>query len=292
MANFSFDANQVAPDSGQLDPLPAGWYDMYVKESEIKPTSDGTGTRLVLGFGFMDPNQKNRKVTINLNIRNKSEQAQNIALGQLSALCHAVGVLAMQDTAQLHNIPFKGKLKVIAADGQYAAKNDMAAFKHMQDPSVPTGPAALSAAVPGAPVTVRPPPPPASAHSPVPQRAAPPMPQVQQAPMQQPPMQQAAPVQQMQPAPVQQMQPAPVAQAPQQWAQPAAPQPWAQPAAPVAAAQAPQVEQPAWANAPVQQVAAAPAQQLHAAQPAVDTSVGGTIVPPWMQAVASPNPPF
>ena len=267
MANFAFNANDVAPDSGQLDPLAAGWYDMYVKTSEVKPTKDGTGTRLVLGFGFMNPQHKNRVVTVSLNVRNSSEQAQNIALGQLSALCHSVGILNMQDSAQLHNIPFKGKLKVIEADGPYAAKNEMAAYKHMQDPSV-TG--ALNASVPGAPPapTTRPLPPPASAHSPVPQVA-----------------QQAAPIPMAPP----QAAPAPQA-APQQWAQPAAAQPWTQPAPP--AQEAVQQAQPAWATAPVQQVAAAPAAQQHAAQPAVDTSVGGTVVPPWMQNVASANPPF
>ena len=52
-----------------------------------------------------------------------------IAYADLSALCHAVGVLNMQDTSQLHNRPFLGTVKLTAGDAQYEPRNEMTAFK-------------------------------------------------------------------------------------------------------------------------------------------------------------------
>jgi len=259
LAILNFDATQVAPDQGQLDPIPAAWYNVAFDESDLAPTKDGTGTILKMSCRVLDGQFVGRKLYTNFNIRNSSAQAQEIAYKQLSALAHAVNVLNVQDSSQLHAIPLKVRVKLVAevkdADGsvKYPAKNEITAYRNVNE-AVPTGgpaQAATSQSNPfGAPAGM---PPVNSGMPPVPQ-AAPVQPQAQQPwqqapqqPWQQPaqaapvqpaiPMPQTAPLQQapMQQAPVQQQQPA--------WAQ-ASPQP--EPV-PVAATQ----EVPPWMR-PVQ----------------------------------------
>ena len=163
MAHLGFDATQVPPDSGQLDPVPAGWYIVSVDESELKPTSDGLGARLAVRFSILEGQFANRKIYTGFNIRNANPVAQEIAFKQLSALAHAVGVLQVQDSQQLHNIPLKVRVKIRPPKDGYDAQNDITAFKNVNEdvggtaagapatPAAPTAPAAPPAAAAAAP---------------------------------------------------------------------------------------------------------------------------------------------
>jgi hypothetical protein len=91
MAQLNFDATQVEPDTG-FDTVPAGWYNVSMDESDLKPTKDGAGTYLQARFNILDGQYRGRKLFTRLNIRNANAQAQEIALRQLSAIGHAVGV--------------------------------------------------------------------------------------------------------------------------------------------------------------------------------------------------------
>jgi hypothetical protein len=258
-AVLNFDASQVAPDTGAQDALPAGWYDVVMEASEMKPTKDNTGAYLECKLNVIAPqNFQGKKIYTRLNLRNSNATAQEIGYKQLSAICHAVGVLQVADSAQLHNIPFKVKLKLRPAEGPYEASNDVTAYKNINEqvgvPAVAGFPAASAA--PAAPMA---PPSFAAPAAPLPPAAAP--------------------------------APAPAAQ---QWQQPQAPQPWQQPQAPAAAAPQMPAQQPAPAQAPAWNQQApmqqpmqpqAPVQQ--APNPAVAQAQGA--VPPWMQgAPAAP----
>lgn len=260
MAELNFDATTVQPDSG-YDVVPAGWYNALIDESELKPTKDGSGAYLQVRYNIIDGQYANRKIFSRLNIRNSNPVAQEIAYKQLSAIAHAVGVMHVQDSSQLHGIPMKIKVKVRKdPNGQYDDANEVSVVKNINEkvdmggqaqqgapwqtaPAVPQMPAQAVQAAPQA----------AQAATPwqQPQAAQPWQNAPQQAP-QQAPQAPAVPVQQA-PAQAPQAAPIPAQQAPQQPAQ--APQqaaPWQQPA---------QAEQPA------QQ----PAQQAQSA------------VPPWAQ---------
>lgn len=153
MAHLGFDARTVEPDKGQLDPIPAGWYTAMVDESELKPTNDGLGARLAVRFSIIDGQYANRKIYTGFNIRNQNPVAQEIAFKQLSALAHAVGVLQVEDSAQLHNIPLKIRVKVVPAKDQYEAKNEPTTYKHISEDVGPkaTAAGAGTPAAPGAP---------------------------------------------------------------------------------------------------------------------------------------------
>lgn len=172
MAHLGFDATQVQPDTGQLDPIPAGWYNAMVDESELKPTSDGLGARLAVRFNIIDGQYANRKIYTGFNIRNTNPVAQEIAFKQLSALAHAVGVLQVQDSQQLHGIPLKIRVKIRPPQNGYEAQNDISAYKDVNyspdskggDASAPAAPAGMGA--PAAPAgfgTAAPPAAPAAA---------------------------------------------------------------------------------------------------------------------------------
>lgn len=126
--NQTFDASTVAPQQS-MDVLPAADYLMQAVESDVKNTKANDGsTKVEATCVILDGPFKNRKVWVSINNRNKSAEAERIGQGQLSQWCHAVGVIRLDDTAQLHNKPFVGRVKVRPAEGQYSARNEVTDF--------------------------------------------------------------------------------------------------------------------------------------------------------------------
>jgi hypothetical protein len=128
MAQFNFDASQVAPQTSS-GPLPAGVYLAHIVESDVQPLKSGNGEGLKLTFEIIDGQFKGRKVYENLNIRHTSEDTQRIAQSQLSALCHAVNVIKLMDTAALHFKPVRINVTVREAVGQYKASNNIKGYE-------------------------------------------------------------------------------------------------------------------------------------------------------------------
>lgn len=109
-----FDATQVAPDTGR-DPLPTGDYICVIVDSDMKQTKDGRGQYLELVHEVVEGPAKGRKAWARLNLVNHNSTAQSIAQGQLSAICHACGVLSIQDSQQLHNRPMLVRIEYLKA---------------------------------------------------------------------------------------------------------------------------------------------------------------------------------
>lgn len=128
MAAINFDATTVAPNAS-FDPLPAGWYNANITSSEMKPTKDGSGAYIQLELTILDGQYANRKVFDRLNVQNNSKVAQEIAYATLSSICHATGVIQVQDTSQLHGIPMEVKLSVRPASDGYEAANDVKGYR-------------------------------------------------------------------------------------------------------------------------------------------------------------------
>lgn len=278
MAQLNFDATQVTPDLG-FETVPAGWYNAMIDESEMKPTKDGSGAYLQTRFNIIDGQYANRKIYMRLNLRNTNPVAQEIAYKQLSAIAHAVGVLHVQDSSQLHGLPMKIKVKLRKdTSGQYEDSNEISSIKNINEQvDMVSQAAAPVGGFSGAPAGGMPP------SFGAPQGGFAPQAAPQQAPAQQPwqqPAQQQAPAPQaapqqpwqqapaQQPAPQPQQAPAQAAPAQQPWQQPAAAQPWQQ---------APQQQAP-------QQAAPAPQQAAPAPQQAAPAGFNPqTATPPWAQ---------
>ena len=99
-----FDANQVEPSTA-FEPIPAGKYLAAIIDSKMKPTKSGKGQDLELTFQVLEGEHKGRQLWARLNLDNANEQTVKIARGELSAICRAVGVLAPNDSTDLHNLP-------------------------------------------------------------------------------------------------------------------------------------------------------------------------------------------
>ena len=99
-----FNANEVEPTTS-FDPMPAGKYVAMIVESEMKPTKNGAGSYLELTFQIVDGPFKGRVLWSRLNLDNANPTAVQIARGELSAICRAVGVLTPKDSVELHNLP-------------------------------------------------------------------------------------------------------------------------------------------------------------------------------------------
>lgn len=152
MAALTFNAATVAPQDA-FDTLPAGWYNVRMTASENKPTKDGQGSYLALTLTVMDGPAVGRKIFDRLNLNNKNPKAVEIAYQTLSSICHATGIIQLQDSTQLHGIPMQVKVKIKPAEGQYAEGNETAGYKKIEGGGgVPAAPAwAQPAPIPAAP---------------------------------------------------------------------------------------------------------------------------------------------
>lgn len=146
MANLNgFDANTVDPAT-DFEPLPAGKYLAVITDSQMKPTKSGTGHYLELTFQVVDGQFKNRLLWSRLNLDNPNRLAVQIAQGELSAICRAVGVLQPKDSVELHNLPLLITVKckkredtgdVVNEIRGYAAKDTAAGAPQPEASSTP-----------------------------------------------------------------------------------------------------------------------------------------------------------
>ena len=153
----NFDANTVNPDS-QFDPLPSGEYTAIIIDSALKPTSKGTGQYLELTYQVIEGPMQGRQVWARLNLANPNPKTVQIAQQQLSAICHACGVMQVHDSQQLHNIVHVIRVDFVAADGvkRTRAGNEVRAWKRIEGARAPgqaaAAPFARPQTAPAAPV--------------------------------------------------------------------------------------------------------------------------------------------
>lgn len=138
----AFDANTVDP-AGTFEALPTGDYQVMIIDSAMEPTKLGNGHFLKLTLQVIDGPHKDATLFDRLNLDNPNPKAVEIAQRTLSAICHAIGVLQVQDSAQLHNRPLNARVIYKPAANGYDAGNDIKGYK-------PLGPVSAAAAVPAA----------------------------------------------------------------------------------------------------------------------------------------------
>jgi hypothetical protein len=127
MVQLNFDANAVEPSTG-FDPIPAGKYLAIIAASEFKPTKSGNGRFLQVEYQVIDGDHKGRKLWSRHNLEHPNAQTVQIAQGELSAICRAVGVLTPQDSAELHNLPLTITVKVTARSDTGEPTNEISAW--------------------------------------------------------------------------------------------------------------------------------------------------------------------
>jgi hypothetical protein len=101
-------------------------------ESERKATNAGDGAYLKTKWQIVSGEFQNRVVFKNFNLwlPAHKEQALQIARGEFSEFCRAVGVPNPKDSSQLHDKVCLVKVKVRKdKSGEYDDQNDIAGFK-------------------------------------------------------------------------------------------------------------------------------------------------------------------
>jgi hypothetical protein len=114
-----FNAQEFDPSKNGSAPecLPADDYRAHIVKSAMKTTGGGNsgkpeGQMLELEFEVLDGEYAKRRFFDRLNIINANETAQRIANEALSAICHSVGVLDVEDSEDLHFKPLMVTLLV------------------------------------------------------------------------------------------------------------------------------------------------------------------------------------
>ncbi|MFN4204803.1 MAG: DUF669 domain-containing protein [Agrobacterium albertimagni] len=124
MANLgaTFDATGVDPMK-PMDVLPPGKYPAQIVASDMRLTKDGMGQYLNLEIDVLDGPYKGRKLFDRLNLVNNNTQTVEMAQRTLSAICHATGRLQVQDSEELHLIPFMAVVQVQPPKNGYGESN-------------------------------------------------------------------------------------------------------------------------------------------------------------------------
>jgi len=130
----AFDSGQHDDMQGSFNAIPANECDgvdflAHITGSEIKVTRKKDGQYISFEYTILDGKYKGRKIWTNLNIVNPNPIAVEIAQKELATLCRACGKGVVQDTQELHAIPFTLHLKYVGAKGDYPAKNEPCGYK-------------------------------------------------------------------------------------------------------------------------------------------------------------------
>ena len=171
MANLGgvFNAELVQP-GGSFEVIPAGEYRAILVDSVMESTKSGSGQFLKLSIQIIDGPHSGVVLFDRLNLINSNPKAVEIAQRTLSAICHAVGVMQVQDSAQLHNRPlvirvaYKEGGEPDGRGGVYGPSNEIKQYKTVSQSApqaapqaAPQQPAAPAYQAPAQPAFQQPP---------------------------------------------------------------------------------------------------------------------------------------
>jgi hypothetical protein len=124
----SFNEDDLPQSSGDFAPLPEGWYNAVINSALIKNTKDNSGQYIAVRYDITGPTHQGRVVFGNINIKNKSSQAEEIARQALGSIMRAIGLPRVDDTDQLVGGNLQIKLSIRAQDG-YGPTNEVRGYK-------------------------------------------------------------------------------------------------------------------------------------------------------------------
>lgn len=146
---FTVNASDLPEDNaGDYSPVPAGDYDVVIKDAEIRTTKSGTGQYIALRLDITGPSHEGRVIWSNLNIKNDSQKAEEIGRQQLGQVMRAVGLPSLQDTDQLIGGNLGVKLTIRKSE-EWGDSNEVKAYKAAKTGSA-AKPAQPSASAPAA----------------------------------------------------------------------------------------------------------------------------------------------
>jgi len=133
----AFDSNQHDDMQGAFDPIPADTYQAQITGSSVEDTKAKNGKYIKLEFTILSGEYKGRKIWTNLNIINPNPVAVEIAQKELATLCRACGKPVIQDTQEIHGVPFNMKVKITPAKGDWPAGNAPCGYESLSGAGAP-----------------------------------------------------------------------------------------------------------------------------------------------------------
>ena len=118
----TFDAN--AKENNPSNALPAGEYPAVLVKSD-KPEGKSF---LYCEFQITAGEYQNRKIIHRFNLFHANQEPRDIAKGQFSQFCRAVGVLTPKDSSELELKPLVIKINAKDSGGQYGIQNNIVKF--------------------------------------------------------------------------------------------------------------------------------------------------------------------
>lgn len=117
------------PDGDDFSPLPAGTYEVDIAETDVVPPStDPKGRLLKLKMVVVGPSHEGRIVFANINLRNRSEKAEEIGQKDLRKLLTACGLSRISDSDELLGSRIQVKLKIERSE-KYGEQNKVADWR-------------------------------------------------------------------------------------------------------------------------------------------------------------------
>jgi hypothetical protein len=119
---------QYDPDAGvpgTFETFAPGPQMLELTESDIVPTTAGTGKLLKYKIRITYGELEDRLIFGQMNLQNPNPVATKIGQEEFRALREVTGVLEPEDTQDLHFKQFVGYVKLTPAKGDYDAKNEV-----------------------------------------------------------------------------------------------------------------------------------------------------------------------
>ena len=96
---LDFNASEHEP-ARAIDILPNGWYNAEITDAEVLACKGvGNNERVSIEYTVIDGDHKGRKVWDSINHNHSKAQTQEIGQRELSAVCHATGVMQLSSAA-------------------------------------------------------------------------------------------------------------------------------------------------------------------------------------------------
>lgn len=134
MPKLNFDASSV-DISDQFEALPAGWYPVMVTSSDTFVTRAGNEA-YKLELTVIDGPAVNRKLFVNLNLGHPNLVADEIARKELASICAAAGVHGIEETEDLHNLPFEARV-IVEQSSDYGDRNKVKGYRPARNREAP-----------------------------------------------------------------------------------------------------------------------------------------------------------
>lgn len=121
------------PDSDSMEPLPAAQYHLEITTSDVNETERSQGRRVTVEYVVVSGPHEGRRGWDRFDIdrvANTKNGERQIDGSRFKQLCAAVGITDhLNDTNELHSIPFFASATIEPANGQYGPKNRWGNYK-------------------------------------------------------------------------------------------------------------------------------------------------------------------